>query len=409
MSLKKIEAYFCGWGENWHLGTLAHSGNTLLFEYSEFALQRGIELSPFYLRLGAQAYGNFPRYQEQLPGLISDSLPDGWGRRLMDQCFIKAGRSLANISPLDRLAFIHDRAMGALVFAPPDTLSDDPVYLDLVSLARSAQVVLAGRDTDALRELALTGGSPHGARPKVLVQYDIPNNSVSTDVNAAGTPWLVKFQAQDEAKEVCAIEVAYSELAHSCLMEMPATQYFDLTPDLAGFGIERFDRTDGMRVPILTLAGLLDDNFRVPSQDYATLLKATRALTKDEREVRKAFERCVFNVIFHNRDDHTKNFSFAMNRSMEWKLSPCYDLTYNTGFNWEHQMTVHGEGRNPSKRDLLALAAECDVPEPWARATIERFAEVAGTFYHVARTLPISVSTLSTIKASIEDNRKRML
>lgn len=116
-----------------------------------------------------------------------------------------------------------------------------------------------------------------------------------------------------------------------CGLDMPATAYFDLSPKLAGFGIERFDRVRGMRVPTISVAALLDDNFRLPTRDYEVLLRATRALTRDERQVKKAFERCVFNVVFNNRDDHTKNFGYVMNESMQWELAPCYDLTYNVG------------------------------------------------------------------------------
>lgn len=406
--MKKLDVHFCGWGQNWHLGTLAHEGRVLLFEYSDEALQRGVELSPVYLKLRKVAYLGFPGTQDYLPGLIADALPDGWGRLLMDRCFHKDGRAPASISPLDRLAFISDRAMGALLFTPPDALSDDPEYQDLRVLAEGAQVVLAGHETATLQQLALTGGSPHGARPKVLVQYDVATGQVSTDRTAPGAPWLVKFQAQGEAKEVCAIEMLYATMAVQCALDMPATNYFDLTPKLAGFGIARFDRQGGMRVPTLSLAALLDDNFRLPTRDYEVFLKATRVLTRDERQVKKAFERCVFNVVFNNRDDHTKNFGYVMNQSMQWQLAPCYDLTYNAGVGGEHQMTISGEGRNPGLDHLMALAIAVDLPRAWARQTVERITSVAGTLPIHAKGFGIKKATLNIIRNAIEANRKRM-
>ena len=406
--MKKLNIIFCGWGQDWHLGTLAHEGRTLLFEYSDAALQRGIELSPIYLKLRKVAYSDFPATQDNLPGLIADSLPDGWGRLLMDRCFQRDGRDPTSISPLDRLAFINDRAMGALVFTPPDALSHDPEYQELRVLAEGAQAVLAGRDTATLEQLALTGGSPHGARPKVLVQYHVATGQVSTDRAAPGAAWLVKFQAQGESKEVCAIEALYAAMAEKCGLDMPATKYFDLTPKLAGFGIERFDRQRGMRVPMLSLAALLEDNFRLPTRDYTVFLKATRTLTKDERQVKKAFERCVFNVIFHNRDDHTKNFAYVMNASMQWELAPCYDLTYNVGAGGEHQMTISGEGRHPGLEHLLKLATAVDLPETWARQTIERITTIAGQFSSIAKASAIKAATRTTLGNAIEANRKRM-
>ena len=144
----------------------------------------------------------------------------------MDRCFQKNGRDLASISPLDRLAFISDRAMGALVFTPPDALSLDPEYQELQVLAEGSQAVLAGQDTAILQQLALIGGSPHGVRPKVLVQYNAATGQVSTDRAASGAAWLVKFQAQGEAKEVCAIEMLYATMAEKCGLDMPATNYY---------------------------------------------------------------------------------------------------------------------------------------------------------------------------------------
>lgn len=402
--MKTLNVMFCGWGERWHLGTLGHSGRDILFEYSPEALTRRLSLSPFRLPLQQAAFSGFPSYQDFLPGLIADALPDGWGRLLMDRLFRKNGRDLTMVSPLDRLAFINGRAMGALVFEPADVQGLTTEDMDLLELAKSAQLVLADKDTAALKQLALLGGSPHGARPKVLVQFDKVERTISTNPEADGDPWLVKFQAQNEHKEVCAIESLYAELARECGLDMPATQYFELDAKLSAFGIQRFDRSGGLRVPTLTLAGLLDDNFRLPSKDYTDLLRATRALTHDNREVEKAFARCVFNVIMNNRDDHTKNFSFVMNESYEWKLSPCYDLTFNIGPGGWHQLAVRGEGQRPTGSGLLALAADSGLKPDFARETVERVAEVATRFAQLAKKWKIRRTTVVDIMGFINKN-----
>jgi len=97
------------------------------------------------------------------------------------------------------------------------------------------------------------------------------------------------------------VENVYAELARRCGLAMPATRHFDLDRRLAAFGAERFDREDGMRVPVHTLAGLLHADFRLPSVDYSTFLRATRLMTRDQRQVDAAFQRCVFNVLFNDR------------------------------------------------------------------------------------------------------------
>lgn len=402
--MKTLDVLFCGWGERWRLGTLAHSGQHILFEYSAQSLDRGIQLSPFRLPLRAAAYSGFPAYQDGLPGLIADALPDGWGRLVMDRLFRKNRRDPALVSPLDRLAFINGRAMGALVFEPADTFELPAEDLDLLELAKDAQLVLADKDTATLKQLALLGGSPNGARPKVLVQFDPIERTISTLPDADGQPWLVKFQARGEHKEACAIEALYARLANEAGLEMPPTQYFDLDAKLGAFGIKRFDRDGALRVPTLTFAGLTDDDFRLPGQDYSNFLRATRALTRDEREVEKAFDRCVFNVIFNNRDDHTKNLSFAMNERFEWKLAPCYDLTFCRGPNGWHQMTIMGEGLSPTRGKLLELAAHAGLKPAFAREAVERIADVAGRFRERATHWKIRRTTVAGIARQVDKN-----
>jgi serine/threonine-protein kinase HipA len=406
--MKKLEVWFCGWGQRWQLGTLADNGVDLLFEYSAAALAQGIEFSPLGLPLRAAAFGGFPAFQARLPGFLADALPDGWGMLLMDRLFRQQGWDAARLSPLDRLAFIGERAMGALAFRPAQDTELPQQDSELLSLAQQSQRLLAGQSSSALAELARLGGSPHGARPKVLLQFDPQHEQISTDPNAPGSAWLIKFQAQGEHKEACAIEYLYAQLARDCGLSMPRTHYFDLSPKLAGFGIERFDRDGPNRVPLHTLAGALGKDFRLPSESYASLLRITRLLCRDQREIEKAFERCVFNVLFNNRDDHTKNFSFRMGNTMRWQLAPCYDLTFNLGPGGEHQMDVYGEGRVPGRPHLLKLAQTEGLDTVWAGRVIERMATVAGSFKAQAKAAPIRPATRKILSDAIEANRGRM-
>lgn len=408
--MKKLSVYYNGWSERWLLGTLADNGRDVLFEYSAEALRQGLELSPRHLKLREQAYGDFPDYLQRLPGLVADALPDGWGMLLMDRLFRKNGIDPASLSPLDRLAFIGDRAMGALSFEPADKLEPQAEGVRLPELAKEIQRIVSGKDSVALRQLALTGGSPHGARPKVLVYYDRKTGAMSTVPMPGGLPWLVKFQAQNEHKEVCLLEDMYAQLARDCGLETPDTCYFDLDKKLAGFGIARFDVEEGLRVPVHTLAGALHANFRLPSSvDYTTFLRATRMFTRDEREVEKAYERAVFNVVFNNRDDHGKNVSFRLGRDRRWRLAPCYDLTFCEGPAGEHQMDVCGEGRNITRVHLLELGKQGGLDAAWCMHAIDRIAEQAGQFGQVASSWDIRRTTVKHIASLIEANRERLV
>jgi serine/threonine-protein kinase HipA len=404
--MKKLAVIYRGWNEHWPLATLADNGEQLLFEYSEEALRRQLELSPRMLKLRAAAYGDFPDYLTRLPGLIADCLPDGWGLLLMDRAFRKLG--LKQVSPLDRLAFIGDRAMGALAFEPAneDALPDEDVHL--LELARSVRAVEDGKDVDILRQLILLGGSPQGARPKALVDYDPATGTMRTHGNGAGEPWLIKFPAREEHKDACALEHAYAASAAECQLEMPETAWFDLGRQYAAFGIKRFDRQAGMRVPMHTLAGLLHADFRIPSLDYTTFLRATRFLTRDEREVAKAYRRAVFNVVFNNRDDHAKNFAYCLDERRRWKLAPAYDLTFNVGPGGEHQMDVCGEGRAPGRADLLKLAADAEVPKAQAGEIIDRIASVAANLKPRLADYPIRKVRQREVVAAVEANLARI-
>ena len=132
--------------------------------------------------------------------------------------------------------------------------------------------------------------------------------------------------------------------------------------------------TEGPRsFGVHSFANLIHSDYRIPSCDYADLLRATALLTRKAGEVLKAYRRMVFNVLAHNRDDPPKNFAFLLDdRSRNWILSPAFDLTWSAGPGGEHAMTVGGEGKVPGRPHFLRLAAERDVPANDAAAILEQ-------------------------------------
>jgi len=406
--MKHLSVIYQGWGEKFHLGDLAETGNTLMFEYTQIALNRGLQISPLKLPLRTEGYQGFPSTQHRLPGAIADALPDGWGMLLIDRLFKKHPHEPP--TALDRLAFIQNRAMGALSFEPGANATLTTVDVDLLKLAQESQLVMSDREsTEALRELALMGGSPHGARPKVLLNYAPQTGRVYGSENAQGTPWLFKFPAQNEHKEVTEIESLYAELARAVGLEMPDVVAIDLSAHLSAFGIHRFDRERGMRVPMLTVAGAMDLNFReLGVLDYNNLLRITRAVTRDEREVKIMFERCAFNVVFNNRDDHAKNFSYRLGSDGNWRVAPCYDLTFNRGPGHEHQMDIAGEAKTPRRENLMRLASLAGIPKAFAENTIDRIADVASQFKAIAGNYRIRKTTVAEIAGIVATNQNNV-
>ncbi|WP_253907303.1 type II toxin-antitoxin system HipA family toxin [Herbaspirillum rubrisubalbicans] len=406
MMLEQVKVFYEGWGERWHWGTLvstaAVTGRPLIaFQYSNEARQRGLELSSYRLPLdGPLLRRDFPDHQLQLPGPVYDALPDGWGMLLMDRLFRQRGLAAARIGPLERLTFIGHSAMGAMSFEPvaPEVSGPD-IHLSLDRLAAEVQEVLRGEGGEFLQSLLQVGGSPHGARPKALIYRDPDTGSFTTAVAPEGEAWLVKFPSQTEHPEVCAIEMVYAQCLRRCGIDTPETLHFRLPGGGAAFASKRFDRHDGLRVPMQSLAAFTGADYRVPgSLDYVTFLRATQACTNDVRQMALAFRRALFNVVFNNRDDHPKNFAYLMSRQGHWKLAPAYDVTFCEGPGGYHQMDVMGQALRISRQNMLRLAEEAEVSGDLAGQLIDDMCDVASQFADLAHRMHPADITQETVR-----------
>lgn len=388
--VRQIKITYEGWGESWHWGTLAKTDNPaapILFEYSPEALAQGLQLSSLHLPLQSGTFNKFEAFNDYLPGLLADFLPDGWGRLLMDRLFRQRGLNPANIGVLERLTYISNSAMGAFSFQPEAELTSneyEDIPLDL--LAQEAQQILAGEDSPLLAQLVDMGGSPQGARPKALVYRNPKTKETSTQAFYGAEPWLIKFPAKEEHAEVCAIEYLYAACAFQCGLEVPEVEHFDLGKGLAAFGAKRFDRQANQRIPMHSLAGYLNTDFRLPNCDYETFIRATGHISGNNlEEVQKAFLLAVFNVVFNNRDDHTKNFAYVLNAQRQWVLAPTYDLTFNEGPKGHHQMSVMGQAKVITKPALLALGKLANLTPTEVEQHIETCASVASQFSQLCK------------------------
>ncbi|ESQ93955.1 type II toxin-antitoxin system HipA family toxin [Asticcacaulis benevestitus] len=382
-------------GRTQAVGTLAWSTaeRRSYFEYAAEFIETRLSLSPIAMRLerGAVAAPHVPF--EGLHGLFNDSLPDGWGRKLLDRHLQRLGYDHQSLSPLDRLSFVGTSGMGALRYKPTGDLDvPDKAALELDWLASQAE--LAQRDAteaDIDRLLAEQGGSA-GVRPKIVVGLDVQTGLLFPDRNTGlpegYAPYIVKFKADSDSEEIGAEEYAYSLMAQAAGVDMPKTLLLSGKSGARYFAVERFDRTAEGSRHIHTLSGLLHADHRIPSVDYGSLLKATRIVTRDERHVKQMFRRMVFNVLARNRDDHAKNHGFAMDADGIWSATPAYDITFSSGPGGEHNLTIAGEGRNPNNAHIMAEAKAsgvrvADAAEAYdcVKAALDlwpKFAEAAG-------------------------------
>jgi serine/threonine-protein kinase HipA len=368
-------------GRRHKVGRLATKDRQILFEYDPGFIDRGLELSPFKLPLRPGVVVGDPALFHGLMGLFEDSLPDGWGRLLIDRRAAKAGLRVAALGPLDRLALVGGRAMGALVYEPEVEL-EPPTVVSLPEIAAEVDAVLHDVTGPDLDKLIALGGSPQGARPKALVQIDDRDGTVvyGDRLHRAGcTPYLVKFRARDDDRHAGTLEHVYMRLAADAGIAVARTRMLGRTRAHPGYlAVQRFDRDGTRKRHMHTLAGLLHAPHVYSSVTYRDLLLATRRLTRDESSVAEMFRRACFNVFSHNRDDHTRNFAFLLDERGAWRPTPAYDLTFSPGPGGEHSMLVGTEGANPTEADLRELAASVDLKRPdaiieAARAAVRGF------------------------------------
>lgn len=326
------------------VGTLATAKkHVVAFEYDDQWLNTGFSINPFSLPLEKKVF--LPKGYDPFEGLFgvfSDSLPDGWGRLLVDRLLLKEHIDPAEVDSLNRLAIVGATGMGALSYQPENDLSAEVEDMSLDQIAVECRKVFESKASDSLGALFQMGGSSGGARPKVFYKAD-------------GEEWIVKFPASMDGPDIGRQEYEYSLCAKRCGIDMPETRLLPSELNEGYFAVKRFDREGDRKVFMISVSGLLETSHRIPNLDYHTLMRLTMKLTQDYGEIEKLYRQMCFNVFAHNRDDHSKNFSFLYNNG-RWHLSPAYDLTYSNSIGGEHATTVNGNGLNPGMEDLLQVA-----------------------------------------------------
>ena len=340
------------------VGRLAWRDRQILFEFDAAFIDSGIEISPIKLPLKAGVFTPTEMVFDGLFGVFNDSLPDGWGRLLLDRTVEKHGLRRGQLNALDRLTYVGQNGMGALSYEPDRSqIADDEKPLPLDRLAEESAIMLAGESEEVFEELLRLNGSSSGARPKIVAQVSADRKRVihgQGQLKSGFEHWMIKFPSSQDARDIGRIEYAYSLMARDAGVEMPETHLFR-TRKRAYFGTKRFDRQGDRRIHMHSLSGLIHADHRHPSLDYDMILRVVMVLTKNVIEAEKAYALACFNVLAHNRDDHSKNFSFLLNEENAWTFAPAYDLTLSDGPAGEQSTMVMGEGRNPGVAHLQAL------------------------------------------------------
>jgi serine/threonine-protein kinase HipA len=399
------------------VGLLAMLNGRVAFQFSKDFVKSGLQISPLTLPLMEQpTFAPIGRYSQGLPFVLAESLSDGWGRLVVDRFLGERGISPSEVGPLDRLALIGSRGMGALVYSPDLTETDrDTDTLDLGSLLAGVEQINEGKAVEVLPKLAKLGGSPGGARPKILAGIDENDRVISgtEDMPAGYVPCILKFPVKSEilGRYECETEYAYSCMARLARITIPETRLLQVGKQKA-FCIQRFDRVQGVssdrktfgdRLHQHTLGGLLGMEPGHSVCDYKHLLSVALRLTGDKRNILSLFRQMVFNIATHNRDDHARNFSFMMDIHGTWHVSPAYDLLYSAGPAGEHSTSVMGECKKPEWQNIVSLGEEFGLSMSEMTNVIQEVGSAVQQWGELAKLSGIPKALSETISKNFQD------
>jgi serine/threonine-protein kinase HipA len=379
---------------NKRVGAIAWDEATELasFEFEPSFLGNGWNLSPLKMPIavaGKQIF-TFPELRNTttfkgLPGLLADVLPDKYGNSIMNIWLAKNGRPTNSMNPVEQLCFIGKRGMGALEFEPiiPKT-TNAATKIELDSLLHIAQQILAGRqnfntnlsadEAKAMSDILKIGTSAGGARAKAVIAFNPTTKEIRS--GQANVPkgfghWLLKFDGVTDEQLGTSlgygrVEMAYYLMATQAQIEMTECRLLEEN-GRAHFMTKRFDREpNNNKLHVQSFCAMAHYDFNeVTLYSYEQLFEVMRSLLLPYTAAEQLYRRMVFNVMAKNCDDHTKNFSFIMDKTGEWKLAPAFDVchAYRPGSTWvsQHSLSVNGKRQNITKDDLMQVAKNMNI------------------------------------------------
>ena len=276
-----------------------------------FALSPLIPLSEYPVKSAGDVNGNNMRLA--LPGVISDTIPDFWGRAIMDDYLheINEFEYLLAVNDVTRqgaLRFLDEKGKSLSSTAPPVSGPDDIV--DIMHLHRDFQDGCSDRKKIA----KIVGNAPGGARPKA-------------DFNNNGTLSIAKFPSIDDFLPIERMEVATLRLAARCGLRSSKAHLIFADTDLPITILKRFDRIGERRIHYISAQSFLGCEKNETNYYTDLVMKMPRHCgIMVPRELEELHNRIMFTILVSNQDDHLKNHGFLYCDHDRWMLSPAFDI-----------------------------------------------------------------------------------
>ena len=385
------------------------------FEYSREWVENGLDVSPLTASIKRPQnlrpiFGASEKIYQKLPPFIADSLPDSWGNELFEQWRQQQKIRVGDITPLDKLAFIGKRAMGALEFEPETYRFSSVENLNLNSLIALAKRVYTERENAHvmpeesldMQSLLAVGTSAGGRQPKAIVAINRETREIRSGQIEGLKNFdycLLKFGTKE--RSTAELEMVYYEMATRAGISMMPCWLMAVEGE-KHFVTKRFDRDHGRKLHMQTLAALYPE-----ADSYESLLWVCRKMRLSERDSEEIFRRLVFNVLANNTDDHNKNFSFLMDESGRWSLAPAYDMTYIFSVGGylpetHHCLLVKGKYTDITLHDVLELAADNGIRK--ADTIIADVVEALRSFRTLAEKNGVQERWISAVETTLQHN-----
>ena len=386
------------WGQE--IGRLAwhDARKTTFFMYNPAFLKGALDIAPLaasiHHPLSTRAiFGEAERIYQKLPSFIADSLPDAWGNQLFEQWRKDNHLTERSVTPLEKLAFIGKRGMGALEFVPEVERGTVVGNVDIKALADLAEKIATERENVkilpdeslTLQSLIAVGTSAGGRQPKGIIAIDRKTGEIRSGqigVEPDLDYYILKFG--DKTRCSAELEQTYYEMAVAAGINMMESRLLKVD-GINHFLTKRFDRNETGKLHTQTLAAMDPE-----ADTYEKLFAVCRRLHLPEVDCQELYRRLVFNILANNTDDHHKNFTFVMNRQGTWRLSPAYDMTYifDTGGylpNEEHCLMIGGKLRGITRDDAVLFARDNGIRRPDAvirdvAASLKQFRAIAAKY-----------------------------
>lgn len=388
-------------------------GGIANFEYESSFLEQGLDIAPLTMPInsvrskkGLPWVGERDKLYQGLPPMIADSLPDKWGNSLFAAWLRDNNISTKKITPIDHLAFIGSRAMGALEYEPAKELGDNSAFsVDVQHLYEFAKKVLSEREATVLnsensilwQDLVKISSSPGGKRPKAIIAL---NNDTGEIISGQGSVpdgfehYILKYD-DNSAYPFAKLEYIYYRMAVDAGIHIMPSE-LRCYEGISHFLTRRFDRNGNEKIHMQTLAAISP-----LSDSYEDIFSLIRRLNLPYEDSRQQFIRMVFNIIARNVDDHSKNFAFCMDNSGTWRLSPAYDLTYSAdlaapAYSNRHSLTINGKNEGITRTDLEKVGISNDISE--YKHLIDKVIDATSKFEQYCSELSIDSMLTKSIK-----------